>query len=389
MRTFKKIIAILVTLSMLLGAVALTASAGEAPVVVLVGRTQMEKDDFYYADLVIMGEDVGGVQGTITYDTTVFDYEGVEFTEEFDAVNKRTGDDNVFRVDETAGTIAFIGINPGKEIVWFTLKFKAVALSDNATFTIGDDALKLKASKADGKELYYETFVVVPDVVEVVEPDQVDMLGATIKAEAEGGKQDIKFEAQINYTGDKEIAEYGVIFIPSQLLPKGTELNCDPTTVYNYNSSGNPVYAAVASSTVSYGNDFQLFATLTGSSSFKAGALLQVDISARAYIKFADGKVIYSNNDYEITAINDGYARKSIIGIAKSMATFITTQTEMDVDYSEVGSDTVNTILATQVLDDTQEEALLKFVNLNAEILKLKTNNQYYYGGKTNEENIH
>lgn len=370
MRTFKKIIAILVTLTMLLSVAALTANAGTAPTVKLVGRTQVANGDSYVVDFLVTGAETGGVQGTITYNTDAFDYVGTEFSAEFGAVNKIT--DNVVKVDETNGTIAFIGLNPGNDVVWFTLEFTAKGVSDEAALAVGNDVLTLKASDLNGKTAYAEVFVELPATVEVVEPDQVNMAGATIKNVTAAGKQDLRFATNIKW--NDEIVEYGVIFIPAQLLPKGVELNCDPATVYGTNKSGKPIKAAVASSTKAIGEDFTLYATLAGSASFNAGALIQVDIVARAYVKLADGSVIYSNNDTDDrTNIDNGYATKSIIGVAKSMATAILTQTEREVTYNKLDKAAVEALIAKVLLDknDTVDEPadLFAFIKDNAKIL--------------------
>lgn len=378
MRSLKKIVAILVTLTMLLSAVALTANAGEAPQVVLRGRTQIEKDDVYEADLFITGVDAGGAQGTITYDTSVFSYVGIEFSDEFAAVNK--GTEGTVDVDETNGTIAFMGINPGNDVVWFTLKFKANTLSKTAEFAIGSGVLELMSAKVDGKEAFVKTFVDVPESIQVVTPDQVDMSGATIRATASVGKQDIRFEAAVDYKEELTIVEYGVIFLPDQLL-NGYELVADPN--FDYNPDENKVTkAAIAKSRNIKEGATTLRATLRGSASFNASALAQVDISARAYLKLSDGtveyiEILYSNNDEDGTYIDNGYATKSIIGVAKTMANYIVTQTEMEVTYDPAGladKAAVTALLGKPLLDGSDAEfdeqtAILKFVKANTAIL--------------------
>ena len=379
MRNFRKAIAVLVALTMLLCVVTLTASAGEAPYVVLKGRTQMENQDIYEADLFISGVDAGGAQGTITYDTAAFDFEEVVFTGEFAAANK--GTDSAVKVDETNGTIAFIGINPGNDVVWFTLKFKAVGLTDGSEFAVGDGVLKLVSAKVDGKEAFVETFVDTPEV-QVVTPDQVDINGATIKATATVGKQDIRFEATVDYKEDLTITEYGVIFLPSQLL-NGYELVADPD--FDYNPDETKVTKAAIASTNEIEEDntdqpTKLYATLTGSASFNASALAQVDISARAYIKLSDGSVeyidiLYSNNDEETTYIDNGYAKKSIIGVAKTMANYVITQDGVVYTDAVVDADAVNAIIETEVLTSDQQTALLGFVKANVAIIEARQAN--------------
>ena len=114
---------------------------------------------------------------------------------------------------------------------------------------------------------------------------------------------------------------------------------------FDYNPAEDKVTkAAVAKSTDIQGNKTTLRATLKGSASFNASALTQVDISARAYIKLSDGtieyvEILYSNNDKDGTYIDNGYATKSIIGVAKTMAGYIVGQTEMKVTYTEAVAD--------------------------------------------------
>ena len=381
MRNFKKIIAVLITLSMLLSAVALTAFAGETPTVRLVGRTQVEQEDTYLVDFMVSdAEDIGGVQGTITYDASVFTYQGVEFTKEFDDVNKRT--DNVLKHNEETGTIAFIGINPGNDAVWFTLKFKATNLTKDASFDINSEVLQLKVSTKDGKDIFFKTSVEFPKNIMVVKKEQMIMKGATIRAEKDVNNQDLKVETKINYDGDLEVVECGVIFLPAQLLPKGAELNCDPNYIYGLNSKGNPIKGAVARKEVVPGDgvDYStIYATLSGSSTFNAGALLQVDIMSRAYIKLEDGSVIYTNNDFDGTSINDGYARKSIIGIAKDMAKYILTQNGVEYTEKLANAEAVqafidklddgNKLVVDKEKDIDEPAAFLEFVVNNKDLL--------------------
>lgn len=339
MRTFKKIIAVLVTLSMLLGAVALTASAGEIAVVKLTGRTQLElrndggeNYEIYSLDLVV-SEESGGVQGTISYDKNYFEFVSVDFSDEFTAANK--GTNNVYKVNADNGTIAFIGINPGADITWFTVNFKPVALTDaveGAEFAIGDGAFELMASNTDGTGTVLPE-VNVPGKVEIVTAGQVDVLGATIRGTGAVEDQDIGFYTNIGYQGEATIIEYGAIFLPAKLLPKGAELLVDAT--YGTNSLGKPVKAAVATYKLedadeayktedgtSLKNDVRIRATLAGSASFKMSTLLTTDFVSRSYIKLADGTILYSNNDggAKGAAINNGYATKSIAGVTVSMA---------------------------------------------------------------------
>ena len=389
MRSLKKIVAILVTLTMLLGAVALTANAGDVPQVVLRGRTQMEKGDTFEVDLFITGEEAGGAQGTITYDTSVFTYTGIEFSDDFITVNKinvneKDDVESVVKVNQDEGTVSFMGINPGNDIVWFTLSFATSDTAKTANISLGSGVLELMSAEVDGKKAFAHTFIDVlgstdgPGTVQLVTPGQVDMSGATIRATATVGNQDIKFEADIDYKEDLTIVEYGVVFLPDQLL-NGYELVADPNFDYNPDES-KVTKAAIAKSTNIQGNKTTLRATLKGSASFNASALAQVDIAARAYLKLSDGSVeyielLYSNNDKDGTYIDNGYARKSIIGVAKAMADYIIGQTGMDVTYTEAVADSaaVDTLLNTSVLDADQQTAILEFVKANTAILATRS----------------
>lgn len=355
MRNLKKIIAVLVTLSMLLAAFTLTATAADVKVT-LTGRTQMEAGDSYFADLKVEGT-TGGIQGTITYDTEKLDYVGVEYSDAFEAAN--AGLDEVAAVSEKDGVITFVGLNPGSDKVWFTLEFK---VDTEGEVAVGD-AFTVKASNTAGTGTV--TAEVVGASVEAVAPDQVDMLGATIKTTADADKQDLMMVATVNKEG-ATIVEYGVIFIPTHLL-KGAELNCDPDYVYGTNSKGNPIKAAVATSTgASLRTNVDLYATLGGSASYKSGALLQVDITSRAYIKLSDGTVIYSNNnETDPAVIDNGYAVKSIIGVAKSIANNIKDVADYSAETFENKEALEAVINATGTLDDDVESKLLAFVKAN------------------------
>ena len=190
------------------------------------------------------------------------------------------------------------------------------------------------------------------------------MEGATIKATAKAGEQDLKLIARINAL-DKKVVEYGVIFLPTQLL-NGAELNNDLNYVYGTTGSGKDIKAVVARIK---GEDLEvnvdLYATLTGSAAYSAGALVQVDITSRAYAVLEDGTVLYSNNDKPETKINDGYAIKSIIGVSKAIANSIK-------DSAVYSSDTINDVTALEAilnsegkLSDSDVSAILKFLKAN------------------------
>ena len=354
MRNLKKIIAVLVTLSMLLGAVALTATAADVTVT-LTGRTQMEAGDFYFADLKVEGT-TGGVQGTIEYDTDALEYVGVTYSDEFEAANADL--DKVAAVTEKDGVITFVGLNPGNDKVWFTLQF---TVTTEGTVAVGD-AFTVKASNTAGTATV--TATATGASVVAVAPDKVDMEGATIKATAKAGEQDLKLIARINAL-DKKVVEYGVIFLPTQLL-NGAELNNDLNYVYGTTGSGKDIKAVVARIK---GEDLEvnvdLYATLTGSAAYSAGALVQVDITSRAYAVLEDGTVLYSNNDKPETKINDGYAIKSIIGVSKAIANSIK-------DSAVYSSDTINDVTALEAilnsegkLSDSDVSAILKFLKAN------------------------
>ena len=195
------------------------------------------------------------------------------------------------------------------------------------------------------------------------------MEGATIKATAKAGEQDLKLIAKVNSL-DKKVVEYGVIFLPTQLL-NGAELSSDLDYVYGTTASGKDIKAVVARVK---GDDLEvnvdLYATLTGSASYSAGALIQVDITSRAYAVLDDGTVLYSNNDKEDTNIVDGYAVKSIIGVSKSIANSIK-------DEAVYSKDTIANVGALQTILDTNEKldtdtvaAVLAFLKANEGLIK-------------------
>ncbi len=376
MRTFKKIIAVLVTLSMLLGAVALTASAGELAEVKLVGRTQLEEGDTYSVDLVVSTGN-GGVQGTIFYNTAALDFDSVVYSEAF--ANKNKGLDDLVRVDEANGAIAFIGLNPGTEEAWFTINFTALTTAETSV-SVGDGTFDLMISDEKGTGVIGTPGISLVNLsgVEIVAKDQVLKTGATIKITDEIKDQDIRFESLINFKGTEDIKEYGVIFLPAKLL-KGQELVAD--AAHNYGTDEKPVKAAIAVYSTGAAlpkEDVTIRARLTGSATFNMNSLLNTDIVSRSYIRIDDGteegKVIYSNNDTEDkAAINNGYATKSIAGIAISIGKTLTDSEEFEGNADKVALDN---ILTDKVVDRTEElsvdqfKALLNILAKNIDIIK-------------------
>ncbi len=343
MRNFKKVIAVVVTLVMLLGVMAIGASAAE-PTLSLVGReyTGLTKGNGYYELQVVLADSakaVGGIEGTIAYDETIFDYDSAVLGADFSAGNTV---DNSIAVDETNGSIKFVGLATG-DGVWFTLKFAVVA-EGTATFD-----LTTKGANADGSA--YLTVTAEDKTVEIVDAEVLNLEGATIKKTNNTAAQDIKFRAVVNndifaekYAG-KTVTEYGIMFMFTKRL-EDRELKVEMI------GDDSVVGLAVAHSTE--GDVFETFAANINNMTADA---IGVRISARAYAKLSDDSVIYSNNYNSTYGTKAGYESKSVIDVARSAAEVAKKNCS---DKAEL--DAIDEILAMPSIKGEARADLLKFI---------------------------
>ena len=313
----KKWLSVICVVLLLCTVMAMPTSAAVAPSLRMDGPVQAKTGETVAVALYVQG-DLGGAQGTIKYDKTKLDF--VSVTLRNDMVNLGNTEDVTVRPDEASGTVRFVALTnvtggAAPTDAWIVLNF---TLLSNAAGASTEVSLQdVKASDMSGASVVSVTnkATTITWVDDSVLP--MNMEGATIRTSVE--KQGIRFEAKktaLALTAGS-IKSVGVLMLPTALLYDGQDL-CHDTI-----GKGN-TRPAIASTTdaadiakIAAGTD-SLFATLTNGTT---GGRANVAISARAFVEFTDGSIVYySQNDKDDTAIVNGEASKSVTEVAKKIA---------------------------------------------------------------------
>ena len=314
----KKWLSVICVVLLLCTVMAMPTSAAVAPSLRMDGPVQAKTGETVAVALYVQG-DLGGAQGTIKYDKTKLDF--VSVTLRNDMVNLGNTEDVTVRPDEASGTVRFVALTnvtggAAPADAWIVLNF---TLLSNAAGASTEVSLQdVKASDMSGASVVSVTnkATTITWVDDSVLP--MNMEGATIRTSVE--KQGIRFEAKkttLKLDATK-IKSVGVLMLPTALLYDGQDL-CHDTI-----GKGN-TRPAIASTTdaadiakIAADSGDSLFATLTNGTT---GGRANVAISARAFVEFTDGSIVYySQNDKDDTAIVNGEASKSVTEVAKKIA---------------------------------------------------------------------
>ncbi len=306
MGNLKKIIAVVVTLVMLIGVVGISASADITPTIALVGMSSTGLTDgaagYYEVDVVLSDADrtVGGIEGTIKYDSTKLALADVVLDSAF-AVDNAEGNS----IDSsTAGIIKFVGLATGNG-TWFTLKFTTV---EGATGTTVVEFASVKGANVGGTA-YVENLGASNRPVEINDSDIVKVGGAAIKTVASESAQDIKFEALVD--AGALVAKYGEVTVKKigALMGVAQKINGEELLVGMDNS-----YVVDANVEYNKAEDFAINLNNVTAN------LVGVRILARAYIVVNDGTediTIYSNNYDATYPVVNGCGNQSVLLVAK------------------------------------------------------------------------
>ena len=293
MRNFKKVIAVVVTLVMLLGVVGISSSAATAATIKLSGRTQARVGDTYELTVSVEGT-VGAVEGIIAYT-------GATYVSAEEGASVKANEN---------GTLSFVGLasEADKNGKLFTLTFTLDSTASNAKFEIA----ACKGANVEGTG-YVE--VAKTNAELDTYPDIVTVDYAELKADA--SDPDLRFKLTYNldelakYDSDASVKEYGV------LIGLSKSLGSAELTLEKENES----YIVKASATPddSFTGAVTVYANISNSHG-ENKSLLGVRVIARAYIVLNDGNdtVIYSNNDSDY--VGNGTSTRSMIGCAKIAA---------------------------------------------------------------------
>lgn len=316
MRNLKKIIAVVVTLVMLFAITSISASAAAAPVFSLFGKTETnltvaagaeENQEFY--ELTVYLEDaesqVGAIQGVITYDPTIFVYQaeaselGAALDDGYNTVENSLSCDN-------NGTIKFVGV-ANEAGTWYVLRFTVVATGSASFGLVAEAANATGTAHLDVSAKALEDATITDEAMINMEGGAI--LQKTPNLETEPA-QELTFSVKVDPDAvaaaevkHGEATDVGVLFMYTKRL-NYRELKID---------MADKTGLVHASKAVAADDAVESFVTKLNNIKWNG---MGVSVSARAYIKFADGTVIYSKNFNNVYETNSGYARESVIGVA-------------------------------------------------------------------------
>lgn len=318
----KKILSIVLAVILLVGCVGISVSAESGTATIsLLGEKQAVVSEEYEVSINVeeSSEDlVGGIYARITYDTTNFKLSRIEISPEFAAANSIDDDKATDMINTTVSgqiTVALLDIpNDSNVNNWLTFVFTVQGNTGTNEFKIQN----AKVSDAVGVDLITNDLSV--EVTENIYAHMIDVNGASIRKDGVGN---IRFEAEIDAGVDRtKVAEIGFLMIPAVCLNNG-DLTFTDSGKYTL-ADGRTVSIASGSKDISKISDSEskVYCYLTNTTTFK----LSTAFAARAYIKMADGTIIYSDNQTYIADsktyeknIKGGTSSKSCIETAKAI----------------------------------------------------------------------
>lgn len=361
MRNLKKIIAVVVTLVMLFAITSISASAATAPVFALYGKTETnltvaagnaENQEYY--ELTVYLEDtenqVGAIQGVITYNPTIFTYhqEASELGAALDDGSNTVA--NSLALDE-AGTIKFVGV-ANEAGVWFILRFTVDAIGSASFGLVAEAANATGTAQLDVTAKPLENATVTDEAMINMEGGAI--LQKTVDLLTEP-TQDLAFNVVID-SGAVATAEatHGEVTEIGTLLMYTKRLGNRELKIDMENKTG----LVHASKAVAAEGPVASFVTNLRNIKWNG---MGVSVSARAYIKFEDGTVIYSKNFNNVYETNSGYARESVIGVAVDA---VKAGEYNSAKAAELGYnlDAINTIVGQSAISGQDRIDLLKFI---------------------------
>lgn len=311
MKKMKKMLALLIA-SVLTLSISNMSVAAEDPSDVTVSLKSSAapavKGEIYEVTLNVSDAKIGGVQGSITYDAEKFELNqngGVTVTEAFAIANRLSmGERTTMIKDDKAGTINFALLSDGTSTDWITFNFLVLGETGNANFTLSN----MKVSNAAGTARIATVKTVDIKGVEIYD-HAVDVKGASVRT---NGSLDIRFEVEYDVAFAGEAKSVGLILIPTHFVEEGQELTDTTEAVY---SGKKAKFAEVAITEL--GEDGILYVNLLNSAK---ESYLNTAYTARAFVRLANGKVIYSDNIVEANNIDNGMSSRSCVDVARAVA---------------------------------------------------------------------
>ena len=351
----KKLIAVLLTLALLVGVSMLPASAAVAPQVYVDAPAQAQPGEIIAVSLYVNNgnEVVGGVEGTVTYDSSMLTYVGVTLREDVVLI----GNVEDVTVRQTEDGVRFVtvsnvtGGNPAAD-AWLTLNFRVEAATGSAAAVaveemkvsdwMGEGCLELGAGYSQPEDAG------IVRIITVGTDDPIDVLGATIRTDGAG----IRYQAGIDsaFKNTLTLKEAGIVMLPTVLLYEDQDLTKE--TVGRRGAKPAIAYTTDASKLARIAAGESLFGTLTNGVS---GNRANVQISARSYLTFSDGTTVYYSHN-EGSNIVAGEAVRSVVKVAQTIA-----NNEIAAANGALNNHGLGTILTAETLTESEVQTLIDF----------------------------
>lgn len=309
MKNIKKIWALLLTGILTVSLCSISTFAADpagVEVTLKSSKAPAVNGEIYEVTLCVSEQTIGGVQGTLTYDSSLFrlnESGAVTVSSAFAEANRLSENEKTTMInDNTNGTIKFALLSDGTSTNWVTFNFLVLGTEGKADFKLSD----VKVSNADGTKKIAS--VTTGDLIDVSVYDHaININGASVRTD---GTADIRFEMELDttYTG-KAVKKIGFILIPTNFLGDG-ELTVDNNATY----SG---YKAAIGERDVKSDDTKVYVNLIHSSTKKN---LNTKYTARAYVRLEDGAVIYSDNVVAKNNIDNGMSSRSCVDVARAVA---------------------------------------------------------------------
>lgn len=312
MRSFKKAIAIVLTIAMLAAMFAFSASAEATYSMVLQGPEFASVGDTYLVKVRLndSANQVGGVSGLITVSGA--ELTNVEINPQLLDYNKTLAagfegqdavDTIINEVSSTELSFASVanlaGTNPATR-VWFMLTFKITAANPTFTLDASFSNREGTALLADDDDFVLSPATPTADIM--LKPDASVAKTTDVKTQA------LRVGAIFDGEVPADAVEYGMLFCPEQLLDEnGLVLGTDNANIK----------VARATDKDKFVSEYNAFIKFNFTNEDKAYLLTGVKIAARAYYKTEGGEIVYSENAAEDVA--GGMFSKAIVSVASDL----------------------------------------------------------------------
>lgn len=361
----KRVMVMLLAMALLMSIVTLPASAANPVQIYIDAPAQAESGDTIGVSLYVNNgaNTVGGVEGTVTFNTDMLTYVGVELREDVQLI----GNVEEVTVREVSDGVKFVtvsnvaGGNAATD-AWLTLKFTVNATSGDAAIGVADMVVSNWMGDAEltlGTDFEQPDYAAAVSVITVGENDHIDLDGATIKTST--SDQGIRFQTTPDASTIADMAqitEVGVVMLPADLLYEGQDLTKDVVGRHGATPAIAKIDSSDAAKLAKVQAGEEVFATLkNGTTGGRANRV----IAARSYV-VVNGVTVYSYNDDNAKAIVSGEAEKTLVGVAQAIAAN---------EISNGATNTLGDLLTKQTtLTDAEVTTLLTFCRENISHLK-------------------